>query len=56
MDFNPWHVESIEAFNFYCCPECVYRVQVILYQTKSIFCQMSQNIAKNLHYNSIYNT
>ena len=27
MDFNPWHVESIEAFNFYCCPECVYRVQ-----------------------------
>ena len=27
MDFNPWHVESIEAFNFYCCPECVYRVK-----------------------------
>ena len=25
MELNPWHVESIEAFNFYCCPECVYR-------------------------------
>ena len=19
---NPWLVENIEAFNFYCCPEC----------------------------------
>ena len=19
---NPWIVENIEAFNFYCCPEC----------------------------------
>ena len=27
MDFNPWQVESIEAFNYYCCPECVYRSQ-----------------------------
>ena len=22
---NPWHVESIMAFNYFCCPECVYR-------------------------------
>jgi hypothetical protein len=22
---NPWLVESIEAFNFYCCPECNFR-------------------------------
>ena len=22
---NPWSVESIEAFNFYCCPECNFR-------------------------------
>ena len=22
---NPWMVESIEAFSFYCCPECVFR-------------------------------
>ena len=21
-DQNPWLVENIEAFNFYCCPEC----------------------------------
>ena len=21
-DQNPWIVENIEAFNFYCCPEC----------------------------------
>ena len=22
---NPWMVESIESFSFYCCPECVFR-------------------------------
>ena len=22
MDFNPWNVLSLEAFHFYCCPEC----------------------------------
>jgi len=22
---NPWQVESLSAFNFLCCPECVYR-------------------------------
>ena len=22
---NPWLVESIEAFSFYCCPECVFK-------------------------------
>jgi hypothetical protein len=22
---NPWHVESINDFSFFCCPECVYR-------------------------------
>ena len=22
---NPWLVESIEVFNFYCCPECNFR-------------------------------
>ena len=27
MSSNPWLVESIEAFNFFCCPECVYRCQ-----------------------------
>ena len=25
MTSNPWQVESIEAFSFYCCPECVFR-------------------------------
>ena len=25
MASNPWLVESIEAFSFYCCPECVFR-------------------------------
>ena len=24
---NPWQVESINVFNFWCCPECVYRCQ-----------------------------
>ena len=23
--FHPWMVESIEAFSFYCCPECTFR-------------------------------
>ena len=23
--FNPWLVEGIEAFSFYCCPECTFR-------------------------------
>ena len=27
MDFNPWQVENIEVFNYYCCPECVYRAK-----------------------------
>jgi hypothetical protein len=22
---NPWDAKSIQAFSFYCCPECVYR-------------------------------
>ena len=25
MDLNPWQVDSLSAFNFLCCPECVYR-------------------------------
>ncbi len=25
MNLNPWLVESLEAFSFLCCPECVYR-------------------------------
>ena len=25
MASNPWKVESLQAFNFLCCPECVYR-------------------------------
>ena len=24
---NPWEVENITAFSYYCCPECVYRSQ-----------------------------
>ena len=24
---NPWHVENIQAFSYFCCPECVYRSQ-----------------------------
>ena len=23
---NPWKVQSIQDFNFFCCPECVYRL------------------------------
>ena len=22
---NPWEVENIEAFSFYCCPECDFK-------------------------------
>ena len=22
---NPWDVPQIDSFNFFCCPECVYR-------------------------------
>ena len=25
MASNPWMVENIEAFVYYCCPECVFR-------------------------------
>ena len=25
MPLNPWLVDNIEAFSFYCCPECVFR-------------------------------
>ena len=25
MSMNPWNVQSIQDFNFFCCPECVYR-------------------------------
>ena len=24
---NPWQVESLDAFSYLCCPECVYRCQ-----------------------------
>ena len=24
-DHNPWAVENIEAFSFYCCPECDFK-------------------------------
>ena len=25
MSMNPWNVQSIQDFNYFCCPECVYR-------------------------------
>ena len=25
LEDNPWYVNGIDAFNFLCCPECVYR-------------------------------
>ena len=25
MNLNPWLVDNIEAFSYYCCPECVFR-------------------------------
>ena len=25
VEDNPWYVNGIDAFNFLCCPECVYR-------------------------------
>ena len=25
MPLNPWQVESLDAFNFLCCPECEYK-------------------------------
>lgn len=25
MTFNPWNVDSLEAFTFFCCPECDYK-------------------------------
>ena len=31
MNLNPWLVDNIEAFSFYCCPECVNT----LYTTRS---------------------
>ena len=25
MELNPWSVDNIEVFSFYCCPECIFR-------------------------------
>ena len=25
MELNPWSVDSIESFSYYCCPECIFR-------------------------------
>ena len=25
MVLNPWKVQSIDDFNYFCCPECVFR-------------------------------
>ena len=27
LALNPWQVESLDAFSFFCCPECVYRAK-----------------------------
>ena len=27
-DKNPWEVKNIEAFSFYCCPECDFKSKV----------------------------
>ena len=27
LNHNPWQVDSLQAFSFLCCPECVYRSQ-----------------------------
>ena len=52
---NPWQVMDLEAFNFLCCPECVYRSKEDTHfqthavqnhpRSKVFFCQMpaSQN-------------
>ena len=47
MALNPWLVESIETFSFYCCPECTFRTKEDTYfeahalqnhdQSKSLF-------------------
>ena len=26
--FNPWNVENLEEFHFYCCPECEFRIGI----------------------------
>ena len=40
VEANPWEVENIEAFHFYCCPECDFRV---------VSCQEFQDHAVNQH-------
>ena len=27
MVLNPWKVQSIDEFNYFCCPECVFRAK-----------------------------
>ena len=27
MELNPWWVDSIESFSYYCCPECIFRTK-----------------------------
>ena len=37
MDINPWQVENIHVFSYFCCPECVYRSkEEILFQDHAI--------------------
>ena len=48
---NPWMVQSIQDFNFFCCPECVYRTkEEISFQAHAI---QNHEQSKNFFHNSI---
>ena len=43
---NPWLVESIEAFSFYCCPECQFRSnEAIFFQAHAL---QNHDLSKSL--------
>ena len=49
MTSNPWQVESIEAFSFYCCPECVFRSRDdYLFQSHALQNHAKSNLLFNL--------
>ena len=51
MSMNPWLVESIEAFSFYCCPECVFKS----HEKTSFYAHAIQNHPKSeAFFNSEY--
>ena len=52
---NPWMVENIQAFNFLCCPECLYKSKnELLFKNHAVQCHPKSSILfYNLEQNDV---